>query len=101
MAVEIGGHEQEGGHQQAEDGQAGWSVKLAETGLNQPVVSGRLVFVAGLEGDVWALDPANGEIRMRYRGGVSGASAPILADQREIYLTTNLGHLIKLSPMFK
>jgi outer membrane protein assembly factor BamB len=85
----------------AEDGKAGFSVKLADMPLNEPVVAGRMVFVAGLEGSLWGLDADTGEVRFTYRGGVSGTHAAVLADEREVYLTTNLGHLIKLSPLFK
>lgn len=84
----------------ATDGTALWSKKLADQGLNAPALSGDWLVVTGTESGLWVLDRESGDVVWDYSGLVSGSQTPPATEGKTIFVTTNLGHLLKITPFW-
>lgn len=64
---------------------------------SDPVVAGDLIYLAGLNGELIAIDPANGEVKHRYAIGSPVFVAPIIAQQM-LFVLTDDATLVAFKP---
>lgn len=85
----------------AADGTPIWSKKLTDAAINSPALSGPWLVVTGTEAGLWILDRGTGEVVWEYSGLTSGSQSQPMAEGRSIFVATNLGHLLKISPFWR
>lgn len=83
------------------DGTPIWSKRLADAALNAPALSGDWLVVTGTEKGLWVLDRATGDLVWEYSGLTSGSFAQPTAEGKTIFIASNLGHLLKISPFWR
>lgn len=83
------------------DGSPIWAQRLAEAALNAPALSGDWVVVTGTEKGLWVLDRATGEVVWEYSGLTSGSHAQPATEGKTIFIASNLGHILKISPFWR
>ena len=77
------------------DGKELWYAQLVGPYLGPPGIGDGMVFVAGVDGRIFAFDAARGELRWKYSGREEFGSQPVVVDGI-LYVTTLQGTVLAL-----
>lgn len=79
-----------------DEGQLDWEFETDEAIWSQPATDGELVYLASMDHNVYALDPASGAVRWEQNIGGAAVGTPTLHEENELYVGTFANELLAL-----